>query len=419
MDAEDLQELYKLVRGSRSAVMVMDAKGLFQEKKMSQAMTLLGEARDVYAEGRTRLFRQQPDASAKGKEAERQAKRITRKQKQAKETLQRFDELIGQLERLAEREERQQAKLNGSKPEPAAAPTSLEPDSGNESDLDVEQTLDLDSDADIEPATESRSGAADGESELPPARPHQLSEAFSTSYAAASSEERLDLVGREFGFRQVRGEPDILPDTLYFIHSGEKSFLVRTSTQVDTDGDIELVGAVDDRSMKPMSRKAFLKLGKKRRMVLLTEKHPVGVTDASDDDASADAVDDDSDDESEPKVLDIGAFSQLLTSAQRSGLVPSADQIAHVRDREFRLGKYDLAFQTIDGLYNKFTASMNQRNQRLIREDADIASGKVEMSPKDLQAKRARDRQQTQEIERARRRFQVVLEGLRLLMHRE
>ena len=116
-------------------------------------------------------------------------------------------------------------------------------------------------------------------------------------------------------------------------------------------------------------------------------------------------------------MIDVGSFGQLLTSAQRSGLVPAADQIGHVRDREFRMGKYDLAFQTINGLFSKFTASMNQRNQRLIREDADIASGKVKMSPKDLQAKRARDLRQTQEIDRARRRFQVVLEGLRLLMN--
>jgi hypothetical protein len=40
------------------------------------------------------------------------------------------------------------------------------------------------------------------------------------------------------------------------------------------------------------------------------------------------------------------------------------------------------------------------------------------MSPKELQAKRLRDNQQTQHIERARTRFSRVLEGLRTLVHR-
>jgi uncharacterized protein (DUF3084 family) len=119
----------------------------------------------------------------------------------------------------------------------------------------------------------------------------------------------------------------------------------------------------------------------------------------------------------DPNVLDSGAFSQLLTSAQRSGLVPEADQIGFVRDREFRMGKYDLAFQTIDGLFARLMASASQRTQSIAREDADIAAGRVKISPKDLQAKRSRDRMQTQEIERAKRRFQVVLEGLRVLMN--
>ena len=46
----------------------------------------------------------------------------------------------------------------------------------------------------------------------------------------------------------------------------------------------------------------------------------------------------------------------------------------------------------------------------------DIASGRIKMSPKHLQEKRARDRAQTQAIERARNRFLRVLDGLRILI---
>ena len=51
--------------------------------------------------------------------------------------------------------------------------------------------------------------------------------------------------------------------------------------------------------------------------------------------------------------------------------------------------------------------------------DADLASGKVRMSPKALMEKRARDIAETQLIERARNRFLRVLDALRVLMRNE
>ena len=122
---------------------------------------------------------------------------------------------------------------------------------------------------------------------------------------------------------------------------------------------------------------------------------------------------------SQQNILDLGSFSQLMTSAQRCGLVPNADQIGFVRDKEFRQGKYDKAFQSIDMMHNRFLADAGQRLARLSREDVDIAAGRIKISPRELQAKRSRDRMQTQEVDRAKRRFQVVLEGLRILMNFE
>ena len=97
--------------------------------------------------------------------------------------------------------------------------------------------------------------------------------------------------------------------------------------------------------------------------------------------------------------------------------MPGADQIAHVRDREFRKGNYDLALQAIEGIFSKFSAGAAARTQRLKQEDADIAAGRIKISPKDLQAKRQRDRAQDQAVERARSRFNRVLDGLRILMN--
>ena len=42
MDADDFQDLYKLLRGSRCAVAVLDARALFVERKMARATSRFG-----------------------------------------------------------------------------------------------------------------------------------------------------------------------------------------------------------------------------------------------------------------------------------------------------------------------------------------------------------------------------------------
>jgi hypothetical protein len=115
-------------------------------------------------------------------------------------------------------------------------------------------------------------------------------------------------------------------------------------------------------------------------------------------------------------LIDLGSFTQLLTSAQQSEIVPNADQIAHVRDREFRTGKHQTAFEAIERLFVKFNLVAAQREQKLRREEIDYKSGVLKMSPKQWQLKKQRDMLQTQKIERARRHFTRVLDGLRVLM---
>ena len=119
------------------------------------------------------------------------------------------------------------------------------------------------------------------------------------------------------------------------------------------------------------------------------------------------------------QLLDAGAFSQLVDAAQRSGIVPGVGIIIQVRDCEFRLGKYHLALQLIESMLSSFVGSATQRLQRLKREEQDIASGRVKMSPKDLQAKRARDNRGTELVERARMKFMRVLEGIRAIIQLE
>ncbi len=279
------------------------------------------------------------------------------------------------------------------------------------------------------------------------ARSGDLGEALLEALRGAAQAQQLDIINQHFGFREVQSDQDIHGDALYYVHTKQTSILACTPSADQMKDSVELISLVDNRPINPFSRTAFLRLGTKRKMVLLTlrenrdteqqerEKQETGAeqldvstsreTEATDEVDQEQGVStqrsvdetDESGEEPEQNILDLGAFSQLLTSAQRSGLVPEADQIGYVRDREFRMGKYDLAFQTVDAMFSRFMASAGQRTQSLAREDAEIASGRIKISPKDLLAKRARERSQTQEIERAKRRFQVVLEGLRALMN--
>jgi len=406
MNADDFQELYKLLRGSKSAMPVLDAKTLYSEGKMDAALEKLVGARETFMESRSRLIKQDVEAQVdkKAKDRDRQVKKLKRKQEKLLDTVKVFDELIPQLEKQAERE-RQRAEKAAARAE-AHEPSAAE--------------------------VKTSTSEAASPTELPRqevARTSDVSEDFAAAFTGTEGDERLDVVSKRFGFREVESDEDLCAESLYLIQSGSKSYLVATPSDDAMVETVAVTNVVDDRPIKPFSRKDFLQLGKRRKMVLLTridgqdysvpppaKPRPAQTPDSSSG-SEPDAESESNESVVEQSILDMGAFSQLLMSAQRCGLVPGADQIGHVRDREFRKGKYDLAFQAIDSMFSKFTAAAGQRAQKLTREDADIASGRIKISPKDLQAKRTRDRAQTQEVDRAKRRFQVVLEGLRVLMN--
>lgn len=393
MNADDFQDLYKLLRGSKSAMPVLDAKALYQERKMVAATEKLAYARATFLESRSRLIKQdvEKQVDKKAKDADRQIKKLKRKQEKLLEVVKAFDELLPQLEKFAERERQRDKKKE-------AAANAV---------------------AELEKRQERRDQLI---AKL--ARRCDLPDGFALAFSNADGDQQLDLVWEHFRFEEVKADEDIFGESLYLIRTDQQSFLVCTPSEDQMTSSFVVASVVDDRKIKPFSRSEFLELGTRSKMVLLIRNPERQVLDResvkeeSEHDGNAEIKPDVAADESaKVRVMDMGTFSQLLTSAQRCGLVPGADQIGHVRDREFRKGQYDLAFQTIDSLFTRFSAAASQRTQRLAREDADISSGRIKISPKDLQAKRSRDRTEGQEIERAKRRFQVVLEGLRVLMN--
>lgn len=213
---------------------------------------------------------------------------------------------------------------------------------------------------------------------------------------AATTEQQRAILQRHYELRVVHADHDFDQEAVYFILGAGINYLVNTQSPPIRDGKLQIANFLHDKPMKPLDLNRLQGSLKQERIFVL-QPRPV-------DTAARD------------EILDMGAFSQLVEAAQRSGLVPGVSTIVQVRDCEFRLGRYQQALQLMESLFGSFSGSVAQRNQRLAREESDIASGRVKMSPKDIQAKRIRDNRETEAIDRARTRFSRVVEGLRSLV---
>jgi hypothetical protein len=115
-------------------------------------------------------------------------------------------------------------------------------------------------------------------------------------------------------------------------------------------------------------------------------------------------------------IIDAGSFTQLQTAVQLTGLLPSADGIGFVRDHEFRLGKYQEAFERIDVFFMHLKTAAEGRQRTLRQEERDYKSGILKMSPKQWFIKQQTDAALTQKIDRALRYFTRILDGLRIMI---
>jgi len=222
-----------------------------------------------------------------------------------------------------------------------------------------------------------------------------LSEALAT---AASAEEWCDRLRREYRVEPVAADHGFTEEgAVYFIVGGHSGQLVRLLAP-PADGLVRFRSWPDDRPVKPVAIARLREVAGHQRVFLVDAK-------------PADTAERD-------LIIDVGAFSLLVDAAQRCGLIPGVATIIQVRDCEFRLGRYRQALALMESMLQGFLVAISQRTQRLAREEIDIASGRVKMTPRELQLKRARDTQQSQAIDRAQTRFARVVEGLRTLVQR-
>jgi hypothetical protein len=113
--------------------------------------------------------------------------------------------------------------------------------------------------------------------------------------------------------------------------------------------------------------------------------------------------------------LDMTTFSQLIAAIHQSGLSLNVDAIHSVCDREFRDGRYQRAFDVIEGIYLQMNSQVQRRQGELRQEELRYKSGALKMTPKEWLLRQRRETDKTQKIERARRHCARILDGLNSL----
>jgi hypothetical protein len=369
----DLDELYLLVQGAPFANTLLDAKAALAQRDHPQTLELVRTARERFRQQHARTLRKGDERdegdSAGAKEDPRQRQRLER----VRLVLEAMDDTIATLERMI--------KLRA-----GSAVAARE-------------------------AAERKAAPFAG----------LLSAQFRKEYeAAVTPRAQTAAIRRHFSLPDGGAEEELQEGQLYFLRGKDHAYLVVLGATNTEDGQVPLRLALSGQVMRPVALDRLLDMARRRHLVRLLPRSPgsVGeVAEEQDDLAFAMSTAAEATSESADQgPIDKGTFTQLHDAAQRTGLVPNADLIAHTRDREFRVKDYQKAFQMIEGLFGKFTGLAIQRDQRLRKEEIDIAAGKIQMSPKQLMEKRARDIAETQLVDRARSKFLRVLEGLRILM---
>lgn len=373
--AEELDNLYVLVRGTLYANALNEAKKTFQAQNYLETLRLVRETGELHRRTHLQAFKQDPEKSGLDK---KEVQKLRDKQAKINGALKRFNELVERLEKMAH--------LKPLKPK---APVFTKPQFAHK----------------------------------PRAAP-RLSEAFCAEFQAAQNgEAQFKSICEQFHATAVESEEDIKPDGLYSLWNQGQIHLIRCAQREGTPAMFTMVMVLSGKSLKPIPLEKLLEFGRKQLLHRLMPKNQTeSGTESQMRQASEEARTNGSVEMMEQSkglalcLLDMGSFSQLQTAAQQTGLLPNADAIGFVRDHEFRTKKYQEAFDRIEGLFIHLRTAAEQRAQKLRQEDLDYRSGTLKMSPKAWMLKQQRDTALTQQINRALRYFTRVLDGLRIMM---
>lgn len=371
--AQALQRLYDSNRGALYANSLIQARAAFEEGDFVKALELVEASRESFRVRHKKTLQLDPKRpDGRTKVSKKEAAALQAKQDKLKRTLSSFDETIEHLDKMARMQR-------------LASPR--------------------------QPAQAKPSGESPASRRLP--------DGFLSEYEGAQTDEdRCQAVYRYFDVAPVETYQDIMPAAYYFVR-GRQTHLVEI-TEVEPSTEMASIVVVPSgQRMKPVPRPRLVELGKKAQLLRVTPKDAAATAAGSDQQKEPTGTTSGPERSYVDGAIDMGTFTQLYSAAQQSGIVSGADQIAHVRDREFRMGKYRTALEIVERLHVKFNQELAQRQQRLRADEMDYRAGKLKMTPKEWQAKKQRETMQSQIIERTRRDFARVLGGLRLLISSE
>ncbi len=393
---ESLDALYQQLRGSRCSTPILEVRSLVEEGKYAEAMDQLRKVRELYENTRKSTLAKNLD----GNEHESfEAQLLKKRQGKAIDALGRFSQLLGMLS----------MELRRIQPPPVPTTVPKQPEA---------------------PKPESQANEARVAAPVAPSQPADDPnvDPWVDKLSSATIESEIFAILDERFARSIPNQQHVFqPNELWAILAkGVCSILITDDPPVLAD-QVRMRTWKSRQRLVPIPLDKFIRSIQGGRAYRLLPNQPAVTPPSIQVDARSiqpqESIEDDKPIVSETavrdQVLDMGAFTQLLDAAQRSGIVPGSGVIVQVRDGEYRLGKYHKALQMIESLYAAFMASEMQRNQRLQREDADISCGRKKLSQRELIAKRVQDNQGTQAIDRAKVRFQRVLEGLRGLLYLE
>jgi len=381
---QSFDDLYRLLRGSRCASPLLSARTLFDSGNVAESIAELKKIRHTYQESRKNTLATEFDDS---NPADKESKQLLKRQSKAVDAIGQMDGLVSMLTLQIPQVQKPNTTA------PTAAPKSIEThrisSPSDQLDNDLRQKLPL----------------------------------------ATTDADVRRVLSQHCNLTMVADDHELHAGERFVIFSNGLGYVVEVDEPPLENNSVRILTWLDRKRMLPIplskwnksaSKSKVLKLEPFAREAVPTIAVPtIPVPAFSSKLPGTDRSGENSDTAERDKILDVGAFSQLLDAAQRSGIVPGSGVIIQVRDCEYRLGRYNKGLQMMETLYTTFIGAESQRNQRLQREEAEIASGRKKISPKDLLAKRAQDNQTTQVVDRTKVRFQRVLEGLRGLLHLE
>ena len=348
----DLHELKTTIAEARYENDFSSAKAAFMRKELEVSAALLEEIRATYAGVQSATLRR--DALGLPK---KEARLLTKQQSTIRKILKQFDDVTAGLHLAVSRELARQ----GTRPGAASAATERLP-AGFVDDFGV----------------------------------------------AKDADTQADIIEKYFCSIAVHTTGDVKPGTLYGLRQGDSIGVLITADHFPTNHHAPVSDVVSGKRLRPLSIQDCLTLGGEGQLVELQLRERQGTLDADTSDPN------DRDSTGVNIALDMAAFNQLVLAAERSGLISNIP-IRNARDQYFRRDQYQHCYGAIERAYLEFNSKAADRMAKLRDEERAYRRGLLKMTLREWQKKQQQDAAQTQCVERARRHFKLVLDGLRIL----